>query len=48
MRAHYDPVDVISDVLKKRSAVAVLQAFEDIANDVGRDDRLRFALRLSA
>jgi hypothetical protein len=46
--AHHDPVDIVSDVFEEGSAVAVLQAFEDIANCVGRNRRLRFSLRLSA
>jgi uncharacterized protein (DUF2267 family) len=45
--AHHDPVDIVSNVFEEVGAVAGLQAFEDIANDVGRNSRVSFSLRLS-
>jgi hypothetical protein len=30
MSAHYDPIDIISDMLEKRCSVSVFQALEDL------------------
>src|SRR5271154_5990961 len=37
MRPHDDPVDVIRHVLEERSAVAMLQSAEDLANEISLD-----------
>src|SRR5258708_40026678 len=37
MRPHDDPVDVFRHVLKERSAVAMLQSAEDLANEISLD-----------
>src|ERR1700691_4357094 len=37
MSPHDDPVDVIRHALKERSAVAMLQAAEDFANEISLD-----------